>query len=127
VTVTTGAIVGPDGLCVDDNGRVRPNGNAIQLFGCNGTPAQQWTFATDGTVQVLGKCMQVTKPVIGGRIILWDCDGSTGEVWHRGDAGTLVNVLSGLCLDDPATNQQWGTQLDIATCTAGARQAWTLP
>ena len=126
-SAVTGVITGVGGLCVDDNGRVSTDGNAIQIYGCNQTPAQDWTFQPDSTVQVVGKCLQPTKPVAGGQAVIWDCNGSAEQVWRRGPAGSLVNITSGLCLEDPGASQQWGTQLDLATCTGAADEAWVTP
>jgi Ricin-type beta-trefoil lectin domain-like len=41
--------------------------------------------------------------------------------------GTLVNPVSGKCLDDPRFNTTDGTQLEIYTCNGGANQQWKLP
>jgi pimeloyl-ACP methyl ester carboxylesterase len=41
--------------------------------------------------------------------------------------GTLVNPISGKCLDDPRFNTTDGTQLEIYTCNGGANQRWKLP
>jgi hypothetical protein len=127
VAAVTGQITGLDGMCIDDNGRVTPNGNPIQVYGCNGTPAQAWTVQPDATLQVLGKCLEVTAPTAGGRTELWDCDGDATQIWRSGAGGSLVEVASGLCLDVPGASSQWGTQLDLAPCTGAAEQAWTLP
>jgi hypothetical protein len=35
------------------------DGNAVQLYICNGTAAQAWTVAS-GTIRALGKCLDVT-------------------------------------------------------------------
>ncbi len=126
-TPATGAIVSSNGLCLDDNGRVTPNGNAIQLYQCNGTPAQVWTFQTDSTIQVLGKCLQVTAVAVGGRTELWDCDGSKGEAWRVGPSRSLVNLISGLCLDNAESSHDWGTRLEITTCDGQASQSWSIP
>lgn len=37
------------------------DGTAIQIFTCNGTVAQSWTWnGGDGTLRVLGMCIDVT-------------------------------------------------------------------
>jgi len=56
-----GPIRGIGGKCIDDAGAGANNGNAIQTWICNGTSAQNWMWNSgDGTLQVLGKCMDVT-------------------------------------------------------------------
>ena len=42
-------------------------------------------------------------------------------------AGTLVNTVSGKCLDDPSFSATPGARLDIYTCNGGANQRWKLP
>ncbi len=116
-----GAITGVGGLCVDDNGRLTNNGNPIQVYTCNGTAAQIWTVAANGSLQVIGKCMRVAN----SQVVLWDCDGSSGEIWHSGN-GFLVNPATGKCLDDPRWTMSGG-HLDVARCSGAANQRWTLP
>ena len=41
--------------------------------------------------------------------------------------GTLVNPLSGKCLDDPRYNTTDGTHVEIYTCNGGLNQQWVLP
>jgi glucoamylase len=61
-----GPIRGDAGKCIDDAGAATNNGAAIQLFMCNGTNAQSWTWNSgDGTLRVLGKCMDATGGVTG--------------------------------------------------------------
>jgi hypothetical protein len=121
----TGAIVGLAGKCLDDNGAVNGDGNRIQLYSCNGSAAQVWTWQTDGTLQVVGKCLQVTGVGAGGLAELWDCDGSPSEVWHATRHGGIVNAAADLCLEVPGSNTNDGTQLDLASCSRQANQRWT--
>jgi Ricin-type beta-trefoil lectin domain-like len=58
--------------------------------------------------------------------MLWDCDGSAGEVWATSDAA-LVNPQSGRCLDGTGGNTGAGTPLQIWDGNRGAAQQWTLP
>ena len=122
----TGAITGVAGLCVADNARLTDNGNPILANTCNGTAAQVWTVAADGTLQMVGKCMQIAAQTSGSQIELWDCDGSASEVWRMGSHGSLVNVATGLCLDNPQRKTS-GVRLDIADCSRAPSQHWTLP
>ncbi len=48
-TGRTGQITGIAGKCVDVAAASTANGTAIQLYTCNGTNAQRWTVAGDGT------------------------------------------------------------------------------
>ena len=58
----TGPIVAGDNgaKCVDDSAFSTANGNKIQMWDCTGGVNQQWTVASDGTLQVYGKCLDIT-------------------------------------------------------------------
>jgi chitinase len=107
------------------------NGTAVQLYTCNGSSAQQWTVGTDGTVQALGKCMDVTGAgtADGTKVQLYDCNGTTAQQWQHQSNGELVNTNSGKCLDATNNSSADGTRLQIWTCSsaATANQQWTIP
>ncbi|UWZ59898.1 ricin-type beta-trefoil lectin domain protein [Dactylosporangium aurantiacum] len=123
---TTGPIYGYGGKCVDVAAASTANGTAIQLYDCNGTAAQSWTRATDGTLRALGKCMDVTGAgtANGTKVQLYDCNGSAAQRWTR-TGTTLVNAGSGKCLDATGPSSANGTRLQIWTCTGAANQSWT--
>jgi GH18 family chitinase len=129
-TGRTGRITGLAGKCVDVAAAATANGTAIQLYACNGTSAQTWTVATDGTVRALGKCMDVTSAgtANGTKIQLWDCNGTGAQSWQYNTAdSTLRNPASGRCLDVTDNSSADGARLQIWDCFAGANQRWTLP
>ena len=57
--IPRGAITGIDDKCVDVAGGSSANGTRIQLWECNGTAAQRWGVTSDGTLEALGKCLDV--------------------------------------------------------------------
>ena len=59
------------------------NGTKVQLYDCNGTAAQQWAPAADGTLRSLGKCLDATGPssADGTRLQIWDCAASANQKW----------------------------------------------
>ncbi|WP_174533354.1 glycosyl hydrolase family 18 protein [Micromonospora chalcea] len=125
----TGPITGIGGACVDVAAASTANGTAIQLYGCNGTAAQSWTVAGDGTLRALGKCLDVTSAgtANGTKIQLWDCNGTGAQVWAAQSNGTLRNPVSGRCLDATGNSSANGTRLQIWDCFGGANQVWRLP
>ncbi|WP_063795812.1 chitinase [Streptacidiphilus griseoplanus] len=128
-TAPTGRITGYGGKCVDVAAASTANGTAVQLYDCNGTAAQNWTVATDGSLQALGKCMDVTSAgtANGTKVQLYDCNGTGSQVWRKQSDGSLVNPQSGRCLDATGPSSANGTRLQIWDCTGGANQKWTLP
>ncbi len=125
----SGAIHGPGGKCVDVQSANSADGTPVQLYDCNGTVAQNWTVASNGTLQALGKCLDIigdgTAP--GSKLELWDCNGVGGQQWMPQPDGSLLNPQSGNCLDDPGGNTANGTQLQIWTCNNLWPQVYQLP
>ena len=114
--------------CIDDLGDATKNDTPVVMWGCNGTPEQNWTIETDGTIQINGKCLDVYRDGKKNktRVELWTCHSGLNQQWQA-VAGTLVNPISGKCLDDPRFNTANGTQLEIYTCNGGRNQRWVLP
>ncbi|MFJ8580018.1 glycosyl hydrolase family 18 protein [Micromonospora sp. NPDC093277] len=125
----TGPITGIAGKCVDVAAAGTANGTAIQLYTCNGTGAQNWTVATDGTLRALGKCMDVASgsTANGAKVQLWECNGTGAQVWQAQSNGTLRNPQSNKCLDATDNSSADGTRLQIWDCFGGANQVWRLP
>jgi beta-glucanase (GH16 family) len=126
----TGQIGGNGGKCVDVAAANTADGTHVQLFTCNGTNAQQWTWNTgDSTVRALGKCLDVTSggTANGTKVQLWTCNGTGAQVWQSRSDGSLFNPQSGRCLDDPASNTADGTQLQIWDCNGTGAQVWHMP
>ncbi|MEO3873496.1 RICIN domain-containing protein [Nonomuraea sp. B12E4] len=125
---TSGRITGLGGKCVDVAGASTANGAAVQLWDCNGTAAQNWTWNSDGSVRALGKCMDVTgaSTANGAQAQLYDCNGTGAQRWTFDSGnGQIVNPQSGKCLDATGNSSANGTRLQIWDCTGGANQRWT--
>ena len=124
---STTPIRGYGGKCVDIAGASTANGAAVQLYDCNGTAAQNWTAASNGSLQALGKCMDVTAAgtANGTKVQLYDCNGTGSQVWQKGASNSLVNPQSGKCLDATGPSSANGTRLQIWTCAGTANQSWT--
>ncbi|GAA3273020.1 hypothetical protein GCM10020218_017270 [Dactylosporangium vinaceum] len=118
------------GKCVDVNNSNTANGTKIQIWGCNGTGAQQWTLNSDGSVRALGKCLDVTAAgtANGTKLQLYDCNGTGAQQWtYVSGSQALRNPASGRCLDDPSGSTTDGTQLQIWDCNASNAQRVTVP
>uniref|UniRef100_A0AAU2VZZ4 Lectin n=1 Tax=Streptomyces sp. NBC_00008 TaxID=2903610 RepID=A0AAU2VZZ4_9ACTN len=117
--------------CLDDDSGSTTNGNKIQIWTCNDSAAQRVTVAADGSLQVLGKCVEVTGnggAANGTLVELWDCNGGDNQKWgYTASTGALVNPQSGRCLDVPDAGTADGTQLEIWDCHSGDNQKWSLP
>jgi len=85
----TGQITGLGGKCVDVAGATAPTAPR-QLYDCNGSTAQRWTVTANGSLQALGKCLDLT----GGRHGQRDqgaavrLQRSGAQKWQKGTGGT---------------------------------------
>jgi hypothetical protein len=123
----TGAIKGDHGKCLDDFGGGTANGNKVDIWTCNNTVSQNWTFS-GGHLMVLGKCLNdATHAGAGTKLVIWGCNTHKGQLWTHRSNGEYVLKLNSLCLTDPSASSVNGTQVQIRTCQNFADQHWTLP
>lgn len=125
----SGAFVGLAGKCLDVAGGSSADGTAVQLYDCNGSAAQRWTVAADGTVRALGKCLDVASGGTGdgARTQLYGCNGTGAQVWsYNAATGDVVNVAADKCLDVTDNSSANGARAQIWTCTGAANQKWGL-
>ncbi|MEW2113732.1 ricin-type beta-trefoil lectin domain protein [Streptomyces sp. NPDC005474] len=114
-------------VCLDDVGAHTADHNKIQIYTCNGSPAQQWVLHDDGSLRVLGRCLDATDGGTdnGTLLQLYHCNGGGSQKWTTGTSGGLVNPQSGKCLDDPNASTTNGTQVRLYTCNNSTAQNWT--
>ncbi|MFI9823562.1 ThuA domain-containing protein [Streptomyces sp. NPDC052013] len=125
----TGEVKGVNGKCLDVAGAQTADGTQVQLWTCNGTGAQKWTVASDGTLRALGKCLDVSGggSADGTKVQLWTCNGTGAQVWSAQPDGTVRNPQSAKCLDASGGTWNDGTAVHLWTCHTGPNQKWTLP
>ncbi|WP_307867810.1 ricin-type beta-trefoil lectin domain protein [Umezawaea beigongshangensis] len=121
-----GRIIGYGGRCVDVPDSNASEGVQLQIWDCNGTGAQNWTFASDGTVRALGMCMDVAwgSRDNGASIQLARCSGSPAQQFVLSAAGDLVNPQANKCVDVKDWINASGAKLHQWECTGGANQKW---
>jgi hypothetical protein len=122
ISSTAGIVKGIGGKCADVLHGATANGTAIDISTCTGNAQQQITFAANGELQVLGKCITG-----GGTAFLEPCSAMSSQVWLRRANGEYVVASSGHCLTDPHGSASDGTRLTLTACTNAADQHWTLP
>ncbi|WP_406204347.1 ricin-type beta-trefoil lectin domain protein [Kitasatospora sp. NBC_01560] len=115
------------GMCVDDAGSATGPDNPVQLYGCNGTAAQQVSVGTDGTLRVLGGCLTAQGAGTGNgtKIVYRACDGTPSQIWAPTADNRYYHPASTRCLDLPGWNAVNGNQLQLWDCHTGASQQWT--
>ncbi|WP_104817408.1 ricin-type beta-trefoil lectin domain protein [Kitasatospora sp. MMS16-BH015] len=113
--------------CLDDSQGALTDGNAVQIWDCNGSAPQQWTAMPDGSLQVLGHCLDDPQgnSASGTVTQLWTCNGSAAQKWLPRADGSIVNSATGKCLDMPQGNVTSGTRPQLWDCNGTPAQQWT--
>jgi hypothetical protein len=98
----------------------------LQMWTCNGTSAQSWTFAGSAIQVQNNKCIdvQAAGTADGTPVQIYTCNGTGAQQWTLTAAGDLVNSNSGKCLDVAGANPNDGTRLVIWPCSGAANQRW---
>lgn len=120
-----GRLIGWQDRCIDVPNSNAVDGQRLQLWDCNGTAAQNWTFPGDGTVRALGLCMDVAwgSTANGAAIQLATCSGNPAQQFVLSGAGDLVNPQANKCVDVTGFGGG-GTPLQQWECNGGANQKW---
>jgi len=116
--------------CIDDPNFSTTNGTKIQMWGCNGTAAQQFRFSSrdvqftstgTGHVQIAGKCLDAPGGAEGTRIQINDCNSTTAQQVTVTSAGQLQ--LRGMCVNanGDASNR---AAVSLAPCRETSSQIW---
>jgi len=115
------------GRCIDIPGANPADGTRLQMYDCNGTAAQQWTFNSDGTLRAMGKCMDPAGGALtnGTPIQLVTCNGNPVQRFTLSAAGDLVNVSANRCVDIKDWNSANGAALQLWDCGGTSNQKWT--
>ena len=117
------------GLCLDNLGYTLNNGARQGVYTCNQADNQSYEWRPDGTVRVLGKCMenQNGSSADMNPIIINDCNGSAAQQWVMNDDMTVRNPATGKCLDNANGSATPGNYVVLYTCTAiASSQQWTM-
>ncbi|KAF8988780.1 ricin B lectin domain-containing protein [Cyathus striatus] len=116
--------------CLDVRGGLLANGTPVQLFDCNGTPAQNWLIQPGQTaVQLNGTnfCLDAgSTPGSGVLMKIWECFADLpAQEWFLTADNRIALLNQGQCLDVPNGNLADGTQVQIFQCTDNdANQVW---
>jgi hypothetical protein len=115
--------------CVDTAKSAFANGTKEEIYTCNGTSAQSWTYTSSGqlTVDSGQFCLDVASQGTANstHVDLWTCNGGANQQWSFGPNHTIVGTQSGKCLNVSEAATANDTQLIIYTCSTAANEAFT--
>ncbi|NYH46005.1 beta-glucanase (GH16 family) [Micromonospora jinlongensis] len=115
------------GRCIDIPSANPVDGAKLQIWDCNTTAAQAWTFASDGTIRAMGKCMDPAwaGTANGTEVNLVTCNGNPAQRFTLNAAGDLVNLNANKCVDVREANPNNGGKLHLWDCLGAANQKWS--
>ncbi|MBT2413271.1 ricin-type beta-trefoil lectin domain protein [Streptomyces sp. ISL-12] len=101
-------------------------GTQLVIRACDGSAAQQWKFANDGTIRTKGMCLDLfdgTKST-EAKVEVWPCNGEAWQQFRLDAAGELVSQHSGHCLD-VWHGKSDGTKVTTWLCNGQPNQRWS--
>ena len=113
------------GICMDASGGAAVGAN-IQIYGCNGTAAQDWAWnSTDGTIRSssdLTLCINLNGG--GTQFTLATCNGGNNQKFARYNDGTFHTISGNYCVDDANWGTANGTSIGAGNCNGATAQMW---
>ncbi|MEU5529457.1 beta-1,3-glucanase family protein [Micromonospora chersina] len=98
----------------------------LQMWNCNNTNAQKWTFSGTALKSQNNKCMDVDggSTANGAVVQLYTCNGTGAQQFVLNAAGDLVNLQANKCVDIKDWNGADGARLQLWDCAGTANQKW---
>ncbi|KAF7796197.1 hypothetical protein EIP86_007371 [Pleurotus ostreatoroseus] len=122
---------GDSSKCLDVRAAEYANGTPVQIYDCNGTPAQNWILERGSTsVKVNGTnfCLDAgASPANGVQMKIWQCyDNLPAQEWYYTDDNRVALENQGFCLDLTNGVKSNSNPIQIWQCTDNdVYQIWT--
>jgi hypothetical protein len=115
--------------CLDVTGGAATQGTPVQLWDCNGTLAQRWTFNAQGELRSglsSSLCLDVTGGATaqGTGVQIYGCNGTAAQRWTKVGNTFRSALAPNLCLDVFNASSAPGTKIQIWECNGTAAQNW---
>lgn len=114
-----------NGKCIDVPWSNFSAGVQLQMWDCNGTSAQKFTF--DGRkLRIGGKCVDVAGASSADftPIQIANCNTNTAQDFVLSGAGDLVSYMANKCVDILRNDSASGAKLILHACTGNSNQKW---
>ncbi|WP_239153754.1 serine/threonine protein kinase [Virgisporangium aliadipatigenens] len=112
------------GKCIDLPGADRNTTSQIHVWDCFGGTGEAFTLPGDGTLRVLGRCLELDSTATGSAFHIADCTGSDLQRFAMTVGGSLTSVRTGKCLEPKNGDSANGTWLHTWDCTGVDHQKW---
>jgi hypothetical protein len=117
-----------NGLCLDIPNGVYVQGQALQVYDCQGAANQKWRSYADGTMNAPGlppSYLDVRGAGGAGSVVQVYAKNSPVSLNQTfGPINTQIKTIGDLCIDVPGPNYQVGQTLQQYTCNNGNNQKW---
>jgi hypothetical protein len=104
----------------------------VQIYDCNGTLAQQWTYDPTSKALIYAKSPSMCLDARGGgttagtAVQIYDCNGTAAQQWTLlYSSDTISNDKSGLFLDAAGGGTANGTLVQLWTGSGSQGQLWS--
>jgi hypothetical protein len=131
---TTGTLeLTSTGFCVDVTNGLQQSGNSLQLYACNQSAAQSWTYdPISKTIKSAGGfCMDVRGGKYADKtsVDIYSCHGGKNQQWEYVPATGAVRSVGdpAYCLDAAGGSVANGAAIILYKCHGMANQKWTGP
>ncbi|MFI6934842.1 ricin-type beta-trefoil lectin domain protein [Streptomyces sp. NPDC050287] len=116
------------GRCIDVPDADFGDGRKLHVWDCNNSEAQQWRFASDGTIRIKDKCLDVANANFndGTPIQIAWCNGNNAQKFVLNASHDLVNTVVGKCVDIKDNNRDNGASLQLWSCAGTDNQKWSV-
>ena len=125
-----GTFVGLADKCLDNQHSVTADKNKIQLYHCNGTNAQKWTLANDGSLHSNNGQANYCLDIPGSskaeytNLQLYHCNGTNAQKFTLTN-NHIVSNLTGFCATVRYSETTDSTRIWMKSCHDMSSQKWT--
>merc|ERR1712190_35418 len=125
-------------MCLDLSAGHTSNGNAIELWECNGQESQQWLFHDWAIFYAAdpSKCIDIAggeyaMGTQGAKLQIWDCNGLTNQNWGYDSKLQTIYAArtsgdASMCMDLAGGSAKNGDVIQIWGCNGHTNQQWKL-
>jgi hypothetical protein len=122
--------------CLDVKGSGTVSRTPVQLWSCNGSAAQVWTWRADNSLYNphAGKCLDVrgASTIANTPLQIYTCNRGNAQYWNqsalraaRGLTSNGVGAVNQVCMQDHNGSTASGSVIEIYPCNLTARQIVT--
>ncbi|MEV6349718.1 protein kinase [Actinoplanes sp. NPDC051851] len=99
---------------------------SVQLWECNDSDGEKFSFDSDGTMRVRGRCVSIAGTDDGTTLKLATCSGSKAQLFTYNSSFDIVSEWAYKCVDVPDGSTANGVIAQIWECEGTDNQKWSI-